>query len=137
MQSMWRICLLLALGASTVDPPRLYDLTAATTMPHLEENLRYTMERTQRCLGRDDLTSAFPILQHPSLAGCTLREISRDENTLSYQLICARSAGTIGRATWHVGEHTLRGTLDVKLGGKNMTFSQHINGRAIGPCKYD
>lgn len=134
MQSMWRICLLLALGTSMVDAPRLYDLTAATSMPHLEENLRYTIERSQRCLDRDALASAFPILHHPSLAGCQLRERSHDENTLSYQLVCDRAAGTTGQATWHVEEHIIRGTLDVKLGGKNMTFSQRVTGRAMGQC---
>jgi hypothetical protein len=131
---MWCICLLLTLGASTVDAPRLYDLTAETSMPHLEENLRYTIERSQRCLGRDDLASAFPILHHPSLAGCKLREQRHGENTLSYQLVCDRAAGTTGQATWHVEEHIIRGTLAVKLGGKNMTFSQRITGRALGPC---
>ncbi|GFE82834.1 hypothetical protein GCM10011487_48340 [Steroidobacter agaridevorans] len=134
MQSMWRICLLLALGTSMTDAPLRYDLTAETSMPHLEENLRYTIERSQRCLGRDDLASAFPVLHHPSLAGCQLREQSHDENTFSYQLVCHRASGTTGQATWHVEEHLIRGTLDVKLGGKNMTFSQRVTGRAMGQC---
>jgi hypothetical protein len=134
VQSMWSICLLLALSASMVDAPRLYDLTVETSMPHLEENLRYTIERSQRCLGRDDLASAFPILHHPSLAGCRLGERTRDESTLSYELVCDRAAGTTGRARWHVEAHVIRGTLDVKLGGKNMTFSQRVTGRAMGQC---
>ena len=134
MQSMVPISLLLALGASAMDAPRRYDLTVETSMPHLEENLRYTLERDQRCLGRDDLASAFPVLHHPSLAGCKLRERSHDENTLSFQLVCDRAHGTTGQAIWQVEKHIIRGTLDVKLGGKNMTFSQRITGRALGQC---
>lgn len=134
MQSMWCICLLLALGASRMDAPRLYDLTTETSMPHLEESLRYTTERSQRCLGHDDLASAFPMLHHPSLAGCQLREQSRDESTLSYRLVCDRSTGATGGATWHFEEHAIRGMLDVKLGGKNMTFSQRVTGRSVGQC---
>lgn len=134
MQSMWRSCLLLALGASTVDSPRLYDITTETSMPHLEENLRYTLERSQRCLGRDDFATAFPVLRHPSLAGCKLREQSRDDSMLSYLLVCERSAGTTGTATWRLEDHSVRGTLTVKPGGKNMTFSQRVTGTLIGAC---
>jgi hypothetical protein len=134
VQSIWHICLLLTLGTSMVDSPRLYDVTTETSMPHLEENLRYTIERGQHCLGRDDFASAFPILHHPSLAGCKLREQSHDADTLSYQLVCERSTGTTGTAQWRLGEHSIHGTLNVKLGGKNMTFSQGITGRLIGAC---
>lgn len=134
MLSTWRICLLLALGPSTVEVPRLYDLTTETSMPHLEENLRYTVERNQRCLSRDDLASAFPILHHPSLAGCKLREQSHDQSALTYQLVCDRAPGTTGQATWHLEEQIIRGRLDVKLGGKNMTFSQRVTGRVRGQC---
>src|SRR5205085_11529523 len=46
--------------------------------------------------------------------------------TLSYQLVCAGGHGTTGSAIWSLGERRFRGTLDVKLGGKNMTFFQRI-----------
>lgn len=134
MQSMWRICLLITLGTSTVDTPGLYNITTETSMPHLEENLRYTIERGQRCFGGDDFASAFPILHHPSLAGCQLREQSRDSSTLSYLLVCDRSAGITGTATWSLEQRSIRGTLEVKLGGKNMTFSQRITGNPVGNC---
>lgn len=134
MHSMGRLCLLLAVSASALDSPRLYDISTETSMPHLEENLRYTLQRGRRCLGRDDFASAFPILRHPSLAGCNLREPNRDGDTLSYSLVCERSAGTTGTATWRLGEHSIRGTLTVKLGGKNMTFSQSVTGTLVGSC---
>ena len=133
MQSMGHICLLLALGASTVDTPRLYEITSETSMPHLEENLRYTLERSRRCLGRDDLASAFPMLHHPSLTGCELHAQSHDQKVLHYVLVCNRSA-TTGTAVWRLEDQVIRGTLDVKLGGKNMTFSQRVTARPIGKC---
>lgn len=103
-------------------------------MPHLEENLRYAITRTKRCLAREDLVSAFPVLQHPSLAGCKLREQSADEETIAYVLLCESSSGTTGTATWQLGERVIRGTLEVKLGGKNMTFSNRVTGSLIGEC---
>ena len=109
-------------------------LTIETGMPHLEENLRYATTRSEQCLSRKDLDSVFPILQHPSLAGCKLREQSSDDDTLVYVLVCDSSAGTTGTATWRIGEHVIRGTLDVKLGGKNMTFFQRVTGTRLGEC---
>jgi hypothetical protein len=106
-------------------------------MPHLEENLRYAVTRTEQCLTRADLGAAFPILDHPSLAGCKLREQSQDQDTLLYALVCDGSAGTTGSATWRVAEHVIRGKLDVQLGGKNMTFFQRVTGTLIGECPGD
>jgi len=125
---------LFACPASDTAPARLYALTSETGMPHLEENLRYAVTREKRCLTREDLGSAFPILQHPSLVGCKLREESHRGDTLSYVLVCESAHGTTGTASWQMGEHVIRGTLNVRLGGKNMTFFQRVTGTLIGEC---
>ena len=133
--SRWHICLLVTAAASAAsEPARLYDITTETGMPHLEENLRYAITRTRQCLGRGDFASAFPILSHQSLAGCTLREHSHDDELVSYDLVCESSAGTTGTATWQLGKHVLRGTLQVKLGGKNMTFYQRVTATLVSEC---
>ena len=36
-----------------------------------------------------------------------------------------------------LGEHQLRGRLDVKLGGKNMTFYQTVTALPLGACMVD
>jgi hypothetical protein len=113
---------------------RLYDVATETTMPHLEESLRYTNTREQRCLTQAELWSAFPVLQHAALKGCKLAQESREEAALSYALICEGGSGTTGRATWRIGGAQLRGTLHVKLGGKNMTFDQTVTAKALGEC---
>src|SRR5262245_47938525 len=77
--------------------PRLYDVVITTNMPNLEENLRYTTTRDKRCLGHEDLTSAFPILKHPALKGCVLRdEVREGEDTLLFHLVCTGDSGTGG-----------------------------------------
>lgn len=135
MQSLWPLCLLASLSASLASSDaHLYNITIETGMPHLEENLRYTTTHTQHCLTRNDLDSAFPILDHPSLSGCKLREQGHGENTLLYALTCEHSTGTTGSATWQIGDHLIRGTLRVRLGGKNMTFFQRVSGTLIGEC---
>jgi hypothetical protein len=119
---------------SDAAPPQLYELTTETSMPHLEENLRYANTTRRQCLAMSQLTTAFPILQHPALEGCKLENEQLLPQSLSYQLVCTGGHGTTGSAIWHLGEHRIRGTLDVKLGGKNMTFFQRITAIPLGKC---
>lgn len=107
--------------ASKSIPPQLYEVTTETGMPHLEENLRYSNTREKRCLTRQRLSDAFPFLNHASLRGCKLEQESRQDDVVTYLLVCDGGHGTTGSATWQLGAHRIQGTLHVKLGGKNMT----------------
>lgn len=125
----------LALASDLPPPPsRLYEVTIETGMPNLEENLRYATTHERRCLSHDEFASAFPILTHASLLGCSLTNESRHGDTLSYALICSGGHGTTGGAVWQMEGGQLRGTLSVKLGGKNMTFFQRITAIEVGEC---
>jgi hypothetical protein len=115
-------------------PPGLYEVTTETTMPNLEENLRYTTTHERRCLSHEDLSVAFPVLGHPALKGCSLGRESRDGDVVSYTLICEGGHGTTGDARWELGERRIVGTLRVKLGGKNMTFHQRVTAVLIREC---
>ena len=123
-----------SIPAAETMPARLYEVITETSMPHLEENLRYAITRENRCLAGDDLASAFPVLQSASLADCRLRHESRHGDAISYVLVCDGGHGTTGSANWRVGEHLMVGTLNVKLGGKNMTFFQRLTAKPVGQC---
>ena len=90
--------------------------------------------REKRCLDHQELSPAFPILNDPSLKGCKLDKESRHEDTVSYPLVCEGGHGTTGTAIWYLGADQIRGTLDVRLGGKNMTFYQRITAQPMGKC---
>ena len=120
--------------ASDTTPARLYELITETGMPHLEENLRYATTRENRCLTGEELASAFSILKSASLADCKLRRDSRRGDADSYLLVCDGGHGTTGSASWRVGEQSIVGTLNVKLGGKNMTFFQRVTAKPLGQC---
>jgi hypothetical protein len=121
--------------ASDLFEPRLYDLVVTTQMPHLDENLRYTKTRERRCLSGEDFTTAFPVLRHPALKGCTLRNERRDDDdNLVYELACEGKQATTGIAAWHVSSSGIVGVLSVKMGGKNLTFGQRIDGTPVGAC---
>ena len=123
-----------SIPASATTPARLYEVITETGMPHLEENLRYATTRENRCLTGEELASAFPILKSASLADCKLRHESRHGDAVSYLLVCDGGHGTTGSASWRVGEQSIVGTLNVKLGGKNMTFFQRVTAKPLGQC---
>jgi len=116
--------------------PRLYEVATETGLPHLEENLRYATTHSKLCIGRAQLATAFPILQHEALKGCKLDHERSAASSVHLLLSCEVGSAT-GAAEWQVDELGIRGTLDVKLGGKNMTFYQRISGRLVGDCVPD
>jgi hypothetical protein len=121
-------------GAAETPPPQLYEVITEIAMPHLDENLRYATTRERRCLEQDVLWTSFPILQYAALKDCRLDQESRQGDAVSYALVCNGGHGTTGRATWRLGATQSTGTLNVKLGGKNMTFYQRVTARALGAC---
>ena len=124
----------LVADAADTFAPTLYRATIETGLPHLEENLRYATTRETLCLGERQFATAFPILRHVALAGCTLGDARTQADTVSYTLRCAPGSETTGAAHWRVEPVGLIGTLDVKLGAKNMTLYQRISGSAVGAC---
>jgi hypothetical protein len=124
---------LLACAAAAAQP-RLYEMSTETGMPHLDESLRYAVVRERRCLDPHALQAAFWMLGHESLQGCRLEKMHEDAAAASYLLACDGNRGTSGGAQWQLGERQLRGTLNVRLGGKNMTFHQRIVATPVGDC---
>ena len=138
------VILLCLLGCSSlaqrqeirVDVPtiKLYEVVTETGMPHLDENLRYATIRDRQCLDANDLARAFPVLNDVSLQDCRLALVAQRAESASYSLQCSGGHGTTGEARWEFDATSIAGTLNVKLGGKNMTFNQRVTGRALGAC---
>lgn len=120
--------------AAGAAPPMLYEVTTQTGMPHLDENLRYAIRTEAQCLDPRDLSTAFWMLRDVSLQDCGLVKTRESADAANYVLICHGGHGTTGTATWQFGQDAIVGTLDVRLGGKNMTFYQRITARPIGSC---
>jgi hypothetical protein len=125
----------LASSSAAALEPGSYEITAQTVMPHLEEALRYATTRERRCLNEDDLASVFPILSHDSLAGCRLGDAHRNGTTLLYSLACASPQTATGVARLDATPDRIAGSLEIKMGGKNMTFSQRIDAVRRGDCE--
>jgi hypothetical protein len=104
----------------------VYDITARTEMPHLEENLRYATTRERRCLRVDDVASLFPVLHHPSLEGCRV---------VGELLVCSSREVATGTVRMEHAPGRVSGVLEVKMGGKNMTFAQRVEAIRRGACE--
>lgn len=111
-----------------------YEIIVQTVMPHLEENLRYATTRERRCVSGDTLGSVFPVLQHPSFNGCRLGHISAGRGELRAPLVCENPQVATGSAWWDVRAGRITGMLEVKMGGKNMTFTQRVAATRQGEC---
>ena len=140
MRSQWVGLLLLGAHVSAAtgadaSVQKQYELVTETVMPHLEENLRYATTRENRCVDTHDLSRAFPILRHVALADCALVKAQEGNGGAIYTLQCTGGHGTTGLAQWQFDANSIAGTLNVRLGGKNMTFYQRVTGRLIGACQ--
>ena len=120
--------------AAEPGPRRLYEVTTATSMPHLDESLRYATRTEARCIDVRDLSGEFWMLREVSLQDCRLVKARESADAASYLLVCDGGHGTTGTATWQLGQGAIAGTLNVRLGGKNMTFYQRVTAKPIGCC---
>ena len=114
---------------------RRYAMSTETGMPNLEANLRYAVVKEERCLDPSDLSKAFWMLRDVSLQDCQLVKYSEAAERATYVLQCTGGHGTSGEAHWQITPTALTGTLNVRLGGKNMTFFQRITAKLIGPSR--
>lgn len=126
---------LAASGAARVAVPSgEYELTTETVLPHLEEALRYATTQGRRCFAEPDADSIFPLLRHQAFTGCHLAAPADGTAALRFQLQCANPQAATGSALVELEAGRLAAVLEIKMGGKNMTLSQRVHGRRIGPC---
>jgi len=78
--------------------------------------------------------SSFWMLRDVSLQDCELIELSEEPEVALYNLECFGGHGTTGTARWQFTANAIYGTLQVRLGAKNMTFYQRITAKPLGKC---
>ena len=114
--------------------PGLYQLETQTVMPHLDE-MRHKTQHGASCVGSDgQIKRLFPIMKQPGLKDCYFRQGAKAEATAFFQLQCDALNGAEGRATIKIEKQLIKASLDAKLGGKNMTFTQLTRAKRMGDC---
>lgn len=103
-------------------------------LPHLDEMRRISAHETT-CIDNADATRFFPVFRQPALIGCALHPERADAVGADYVLTCASANGATGTARLNVKDGHVKGKLMAKMGGKNMTFSQHVEAYREGNCE--
>lgn len=114
--------------------PGLYEISAQTVMPHLEEMRRKTVHDT-RCLNDDNPAAIFPVMDQRALKGCELGFMDLSGDVFHYTLSCQSTRVATGTAELRAAPDRIVGKLEVKMGGKNMTFSQFVKATWKAECQ--
>ena len=118
-----------------------YQIAATMVMPHLDEMRRQVVQHT-RCVKDENPSGLFPVLEQHALRGCRLDYPKIESKTAGkadgtrrdYVLVCASARVASGTASIDDKGQNLVGTLAVKMGGKNMTFSQRVEAQRGATC---
>ena len=114
-----------------------YQIAATMMMPHLDE-MRRQVTQQSRCVKDDVPGGLFPVMEQHALRGCRLAYPKSVENAdgrrREYVLVCANARVASGTASIDETGQRLVGMLVVKMGGKNMTFSQRVEARRGAAC---
>ena len=113
-------------------PAGVYLLTTETILPHLEEALRYSTVKAERCLRDQPADAFFPLLQQQAFTGCSLVP-GQDAHT--FVLRCRNPEAATGLARFEASPTTFSAVLELKMGGKNMTLLQRVSGPRISACE--
>ena len=128
-------CALIAADAEV--PAHRYEIASTMLMPHLDEMRRQVSHHT-RCIKDDRPADLFPVFEQHALRGCTLGYEKVVETASGarhdYVLSCASARVASGTASIERAGQKRVGMLAVKMGGKNMTFSQRIEAQRGAPC---
>lgn len=112
--------------------PGVYSLTIETFLPNLETTLRNSTTRSTACLLSVNAKTLFPVLKESSFSNCALQEAS---SSSLFNLVCSNPEAATGTAVVSQGTNKFTAYLKIKMGGKNMKFSQSVTGVRAGDCK--
>ena len=110
----------------------LYVVESRMVLPHLDEMRRIVETRDICVRSAESLLDFFPVSQQPAMIGCRL--VPLDHSKTDFVLRCDAINGAEGHASLQLGASHIKGRLEAKMGGKNMTFSQLIKARRRGNC---
>jgi hypothetical protein len=113
--------------------PGEYEVVSQMIMPHLDE-MRRIEKRQRLCIEADELAVLFPVMRQPALRGCVLDYPAEHARRTNYVLQCESARVASGTAWLSRTSGRINGMLEVKMGGKNMTFSQRSTAIRRGAC---
>ena len=128
---------LIAMGSDSAETslaPGLYQIEVRLMLPNVEHAAAPFV--VTRCVSPADLESgkAFPVLSNNPLRSCDLLDYQATDGTISYRIACPGPNKGSAVAVFKTTANRYRGSIQMNMGGKNMTMSETQAGARIGNC---
>lgn len=115
--------------------PGLYEIEVQVELPnilHPAHNVSST-----RCITRDDLLrhDPFQIESKTPLANCRRTPICMGGTHAGFEVLCDGGSGGMASGRFTLSKSRFTGTIEMNMGGKNMTVVERQTGTRIGDCR--
>ena len=123
-----------SVAADPLPAPGLYQVEVRIALPNVQDVAAPFV--VTRCVRPADLESgeAFSILSKNPLRICNLLDYRATDGAVSYRIACPGPNKGSAVAVFRTTATTYRGSIQMNMGGKNMTMSETQAGRRIGNC---
>jgi hypothetical protein len=124
-----------ASASDTFPDPGLYRVEVRIALPNVQESAEPMI--VTRCIDSTALKSgqAFFVLSENPLAHCDLLDYAVNRGTATYRIACPGPNRGRALAVFQTTHNAWRGSIEMNLGGKNMTMSETQSARRIGECQ--
>jgi hypothetical protein len=131
------LAVLAATASVAADPllaPGLYRVEVRIALPNVQDAAAPFV--VTRCVSPADLESgeAFSILSKNPLRNCDLLNYQVTDGAVSYRIACPGPNKGSAVAVFKTTATTYRGSIQMNMGGKNMTMSETQAGTRMGNC---
>jgi hypothetical protein len=126
------------LGAETAAAlePGEYEVSVRLELPHLENAAAAKLVRICVSGGDGSAHGLMALSDNNPLSRCPASNIREDGGTLSFDIVCPGGNAAIGSAKFATRAQGFEGAIAMKMGGKNMTMTEHQSGRRMGDCNH-
>jgi hypothetical protein len=121
-------------AANSLLIPGLYQVEVRITLPNVQDAAAPVF--VTRCVSPDNLKSgqAFFVLSDNPLRNCDLPDYQVTDGAATYRIVCPGPNRGKAVAVFETTATTYRGSINMNMGGKNMTMSETQAGKRIGNC---
>ncbi len=111
-----------------------YEVTVRLALPNVEDTR--VSKTVRNCITANGSGSrGLGVLgDNNPLSACPVRNVRGQQKELRFDIVCPGSNAAIGMARFTLAPTGFEGSIDIKMGGKNMTMSERQVGRRIGDC---
>lgn len=115
--------------------PGLYEIKVQVELPNVIDPAHKALSR--RCITRADLIrhDPFQIESDTPLKKCQRMPICMGGKKAGFQIVCGGGTGGVANGQFTLSNNRFSGTIEMNMGGKNMTVVERQSGRRLGDCR--